>query len=154
MKYAIDIIIEKPRDEVIKKMDNADNMKHWQKGLVAAEHISGTPGEIGAKMRLTYIIGKRKFELIETITKRDFPDEFHGTYSTEAMHNIQENYFEDTINGHTKWISVSEFKPTNFTMRAMIFLMPRAFKKQSKTYMKDFKNFVENEVSINNIEIK
>jgi len=153
MKYAIDIIIEKPRDEVIKKMDNVDNMKHWQKGLVAAEHISGTPGEIGAKMRLTYIIGKRKFILIETITKRNFPDEFHGTYSTETMHNIQENYFEDTLEGHTKWISVSEFKPINFPMRAMLFLMPRAFKKQSKTYMIDFKNFVENKVSINNIEI-
>ena len=153
MKYAIDIIIKKPRAEVIKKMDNTDNMKHWQKGLVAAEHISGTPGEIGAKMRLTYILGKRKFELIETITKRNFPNEFHGTYSTDTMHSIQENYFEDTEEGYTKWISVSEFKPINFMMRMMVFLMPRAFKKQSKTYMVDFKNFIENGVSINNIEL-
>ncbi len=153
MKYAIDIIIEKPREKVIQKMDNIDNMKHWQKGLVAAEHISGIPGEIGAKMRLTYIIGKRKFELTETITKRNFPDEFHGTYRTENMRSAQENYFEDTKEGHTKWISVSEFTPTTFTMRAMIFLMPRAFKKQSKTYLVDFKNFVEKGVSINNIEL-
>ena len=56
MKYSIDIIIEKPLDEVIRKLDNVDNMKHWQKGLVATEHISGTPGEIGAKMRLKYKI--------------------------------------------------------------------------------------------------
>lgn len=148
MRYAIDIIIEKPLEEVIRKLDNVDNIKHWQRGLVATEHISGTPGEVGAKMRLKYKMGKRKLELIETITKRDFPKEFHGTYTTKGMHNIQENYFEETEDGNTKWTSKSEFKPENFVMKVMTFLMPGAFKKQSLKYMEDFKNFVENGVSV------
>lgn len=148
MKYAIDVTIKLPRDEVIKKMDNPDNMKHWQKGLVSTEHISGTPGEIGAKMRLNYKMGKREFELIETITKRDFPEEFHGTYSAKGMHNVQENFFKETPEGHTQWVSNCEFVPSGFMMRAMAFLMPAAFKKQSKKYMVDFKNFAEKGISV------
>lgn len=148
MKYSIEITIEKPQSEVIKKLDNIDNMKHWQKGLVSSEHISGTPGEVGAKMRLNYKMGKRDLTLIETITKRNLPNEFHGTYTTKGMHNIQENYFEETPEGHTKWISNCEFIPSGFVMKAMVFLMPGAFKKQSKQYMIDFKNFVEKGISV------
>jgi hypothetical protein len=32
----------------------------------------------------------------------------------------------------------------------MLFLMPGAFKKQTKKYMKNFKNFVEHETSVAN----
>jgi len=148
MKYSIEVTIEKPRDEVIKKMDNVDNMKHWQKGLVSSEHISGTPGQVGAKMQLNYKMGKREMALIETIAKNNFPEEFFATYSTKGMHNVQENYFQETPEGHTKWLSKCEFQPSDFMMKAMAFLMPGAFKKQSKNYMVDFKNFVEQGTSV------
>lgn len=150
MKYTIETIIKLPRNEVIKKMDNTDNMKHWQKGLISAEHISGTPGEVGAKMRLNFKFGKREMELIETIAKRNFPKEFHATYDTKGMHNIQQNFFQQTPEGYTKWVSECEFLPTSFTLRMMTLLMPGAFKKQSKKYMADFKNFAENGISVAN----
>ncbi len=151
MKYTTEIIINKPREEVIKKMDNVDNMKHWQHGLVSIEHISGTPREFGSKMKLNYKFGKRKMELIETITKRSFPIEFHATYNSKGIHNIQENFFQTTEENHTKWTSKNEFIPTNFMMNFMILVMPRTFKKQSLKYMTDFKNFVENGISVANL---
>ena len=143
MKYALEIIVNIPLEEFLRKFDNVENMKHWQRGLVSAEHISGTPGEFGAKMKLTYKFGSRKMELIETITKRNLPHEFHGTYTANGVNNIQENYFEETHDGFTKWISKSEFIPLSFMMKLMTILMPSTFKKQSLTYMKDFKNFAE-----------
>lgn len=148
MEYTIETIINLPREEMIRKLDNVENIKHWQRGLVSAEHISGTPGEVGAKMKLSYKFGKREMDLIETITKRNFPREFHATYDTKGMHNIQENYFEETESGETKWISKSEFIASSFMLRVMMFLMPGAFKKQSKTYMDDFKNFAEKGTSV------
>ncbi len=134
--------------EVVKKMDSINNMKHWQKDLMSTEHISGIPGEFGAKMKLNYSYGNRTMALIETITKRNFPEEFHATYASKGMVNMQQNYFESTAEGLTKWISKNEFQPTTFAMNAMLFFMPRAFKKQTKTYMTNFKNFVENKSSI------
>ncbi len=152
MKYRTEILIKKPLEEVIKKMDSSDNMKHWQDGLVSAEHISGTPGKFGAKMKLNYNFGKRKMELIETITKQNFPHEFHATYNTKGIRNIQQNYFESTEEGFTKWIAENKFEPTSFKMNAMLFLMPSAFKKQTKTYMVNFKNFVEQRIPITNAQ--
>jgi hypothetical protein len=150
MKYAVEITIDLPRDEVVKKMDNIDHLKHWQRGLISAEHISGTPGQIGAKMQLNYKFGKREINVIETITKYDFPRAFHANYTTKGIHNIQQNFFEETPDGKTKWVSKCEFIPTGFMMKMMTTLMPGTFKKQSKRYMIDFKNFVENGTSVDN----
>lgn len=150
MKYTTEIIINKPLEEVAKKMNSTENMKHWQEGLVSVEHISGSPGKFGAKMQLNYNFGKRKMTLIETITKQNFPEEFHATYSTKGVRNIQQNYFTETSEGFTKWICKNEFQPTSFAMNAMLFFMPKAFKKQTKKYMTNFKNFVENGTSMFN----
>ncbi|WP_339756210.1 SRPBCC family protein [uncultured Winogradskyella sp.] len=154
MKYTTEILIQKPIEYVIRKMDSSENMKHWQEGLVSTEHISGTPGMFGAKMKLNYGFGKRKMELVETITKQNFPEEIHATYSTKGIRNIQQNYFKSTGDSCTKWIATNEFQPTNFKMNAMLFLMPKAFKKQTKTYMANFKNFVEQGISITNAKTK
>ena len=148
MKYTTEIIIELPRDVCIKKLDNADNMKHWQPGLTSWEMISGKSGEDGAKMCLLYDMGKRKVELVETIIKNSFPSEFHTTYETKGMLNIQHNHFEETAEGHTKWISHSEFQFSSFFMKLMGFLMPSAFKKESAKYLLNFKNFAEKGSSV------
>ena len=150
MKYTVELIVKLPLDEFVKKFDNTENMKHWQRGLVSTEHISGNPGRYGAKMKLTYKIGKREMELIETVTHRNLPHEFHGTYDAKGLHTNQENYFEETPEGHTKWTSKSEFLPLGFTMWIMTLIMPTTFKKQSLQYMKDFKNFAEKGISVVN----
>jgi hypothetical protein len=150
MKYSCEIVINKPIDEVINKLDSTQNLMHWQAGLISTEHLSGTPGELGAKMKLTYQFGRREMEMVETVLKRAFPEEFHTSYSTKGMRNIQKNYFKTTKNGFTKWISESEFQPTSFRMRVLLFLMPSAFKKQSLKYMSDFKSFVEEGKSVAN----
>lgn len=148
MKYTTQIIIEAPIETLVKKLDNQDNMKHWQRGLISFEHISGEPGKIGAKMKLNYKFGNKLMVLTETVTHNSLPNAFYANYDTKGVHSIQKNYFEITPQGHTKWICESEFVPTSFFMRMMILLMPKSFKKQSKTYLTDFKNFVEKGISI------
>ena len=142
MKYSNEILIDLPREKVIELFDNPDNMKYWQKGLVSFEHISGEPGKPGAKSRLKYKMGKRAIEMIETITDRNLPEEFHGTYEAKGVFNIQKNYFHE-IDGKTKWISEAEFQCSGF-MKVMAFFMgAKTFKKQSQIYLDDFKAFAE-----------
>jgi hypothetical protein len=150
MLYTTEILVKVPLDVFVKKMNNIDNLKHWQRGLQSTEHISGNPGDLGSKIRLNYKFGKRKMEVVETITKSDFPNGFHATYTTKGMDNLQKNQFSETSDGFTKWTSINEFTPLSFSMRIMLFIMPSAFKKQSLKYMKDFKNFVENGTSVAN----
>ncbi len=148
MKYTSEIIIELPRKDVINKLDSAENMKHWQKGLVKYETLSKDPRAVGTQMKLEYQLGKRNMVLTETILKIDFPNEFHATYDTKGMHNIQKNYFHEIDAQTTKWVSESEFQFGSFMMKAMGFLMPGAFKKQSMTYLNDFKGFAEKGTSL------
>lgn len=150
MHYQIEIEIDLAREAVIQKFNNADNLKHWQKGLLSIEHLSGEPGKQGAKSRLKYNMGKGTVEMIETITKNDLPNSFHGTYEAKGVVNIQENYFTSLATGKTRWTSKNEFRFTNLMMKILGFLMPSVFKKQSLVYMKAFKNFAENGFSVAN----
>ncbi|NNJ81926.1 MAG: SRPBCC family protein [Flavobacteriaceae bacterium] len=148
MKYTTEVIIDLPREEVINKLDNPDNMKYWQRGLLNYELLEGSPGAEGAKMKLEYKMGKREMAMTETITKNLFPSEFHANYDTKGVHNVQKNFFHDIDGTKTKWVSESEFQFANFGMKLMGWLMPGAFKKQSQKYLNDFKNFAENGTSV------
>ncbi|WP_149275297.1 SRPBCC family protein [Pareuzebyella sediminis] len=148
MKYTTEITVEVPRPIFIEKMDSIDNLKHWQQGLINYKLLSGTPGEEGSKMELSYRMGKRNLVLVETIMKKDLPSELHATYDTKGVHNIQKNHFKDIDGKSTLWISETEFQFSGFMMKVMGFLMPGAFKKQSVKYMQDFKAFAEDGISV------
>jgi hypothetical protein len=142
MKYVNEIDIELSIEKVIDLFDNPDNMKQWMPGLQSFEHLSGTPGEVGAKSRLKFQMGKRKVEMIETITKKNLPQEFDGVYEAKGVWNATANKFIPLAPGKTRWIAENEFKLRGF-MKIIGFLMPGIFKKQSQKYLEYFKAFAE-----------
>lgn len=142
MKYTNEIIINKPVDKVIALFDNPNNLDKWMEGLQTFVHISGTPGQEGAKSLLKFKMGKREIEMIETVTVRNFPHEFSGTYEAKGVFNSVKNKFIDLPGQRTKYISEQEFKLQGF-MKLFGLLMPGAFKKQSMKYLTAFKNFAE-----------
>lgn len=115
-------------------------------GLQSYETLSGTPGQPGAKSRLKF-----KWEnVIETITERNLPEEFSGTYESKFVFNIVKNKFVSLPSNMTKYITEQGFQFKGF-MKIIAFLMPGAFfKKQSMKYLRDFKNFVENQNEFKN----
>ena len=142
MKYTAEIEINLPIDRVIILFDNPGNLKKWMKGLESFEPVSGVPGQVGAKSKLRFRMNGRKMELLETITVRNLPAEFSGTYETKGVFNIVKNKFTDLGNGRTKYLSEQEFQFSGF-MKLVGFLMPGSFKKQSVKYLEDFKAFAE-----------
>ena len=142
MKYQNEIEIDLPVNKVVELFDNPENLKHWMPGLQSFEHISGTPGQPGAKSRLFYKMGKREIEMIETITNRNLPDEFAGTYEAKGVYNVVSNKFIPVATNKTKWVTDNEFRFSGF-MKLMGWFMPGAFKKQSQQYLELFKTFAE-----------
>lgn len=142
MKYQHHIDINLPLKKVIELFDNPDNMKHWQKGFISLEHLSGEPGKEGAKSQLKYDMGKRKIEMVETIITRSLPEEFSANYEAKGVWNEVRNYFTEVDAHTTRWTSKNEFRFSGM-MKLIAFLMPGAFKKQSYQYMEDFKAFAE-----------
>ena len=144
MKYSTEIEINKSIDKVIDLFDNPDNMDKWMEGLLSFEPVSGTPGQPGAKSRLKFKMGKREIDMTETITSRNLPDEFSGTYEAKGVFNIVRNRFIKLSDTRTKYITENEFQFKGF-MKLIALLMPGAFKKQSLKYLADFKRFVESQ---------
>lgn len=142
MKYSNEIILEVPLDKVIVLFDSEENMFKWQPELISFEHQSGEKGEVGAKSRLLYKMGKREVEMIETITVKNLPKEFSATYEAKGVWNEMKNYFEAIDEQSTRWISESHFKFSGF-MKVMAFFMGNSFKKQSQQYLDNFKEFAE-----------
>jgi carbon monoxide dehydrogenase subunit G len=142
MKYTTEIVVSKPIGEVVALFDNPDNLKYWMEGLQSFEPISGTPGQAGAKSRLTFLIGKRKLEMTETITSKNLPHEFSGVYEANGGYNTVVNRFEDIDGKQTKYTAEHEFKMSG-VMKLLGWLMPGMFKKQSMKYLVAFKNFAE-----------
>lgn len=123
MKYTTEVIVDVPIETFVKKLNNPENMKHWQKGLLSYNLLTGTAGSEGAKMELAYKMGNRNMVLTETIVKRNLPHELHMSYDAKNVHNIQKNYFKSVEEHLTKWISESEFQFQGFMMKTMGFLM-------------------------------
>ena len=67
--YTVSVEIDLPRDEVIALFDNTENLYKWQDGLQNFEHLSGEPGRVGARSKLTFAIGSKTIELFETISR-------------------------------------------------------------------------------------
>ena len=81
--------------------------------------------------------------MVETITKRNLPDKFFGTYETKGLWNEVRNYFTEEDDHKTRWRLDTEFKGSGF-MKIMMFISPGMFKKQTLKSMNDFKIFAEN----------
>ena len=145
MKYTREVLIDLPRDRVIELFDDADNLPKWQEGLQSFEHVSGEPGEPGAKSRLVFDHRGRRFEMIETITERNLPDEFSGIYETEGVWNLMTNRFEEEGPDRTRWIAESEFRPQGFKMKLMAILLRPMFTRTTMKTLRDFKAFAEGE---------
>jgi len=145
VKYTRKVVIDLPRDRVIELVDDADNLTKWQEGLQAFEHVSGEPGESGAKSRLVYDHRGRSFELIETITERNLPDDFSAIYETDGVWNLMKNRFEEDGPDRTRWIAESDFRPQGIKMKLMAILLRPLFTSRTLKTLRDFKAFAEGE---------
>lgn len=144
MKYTVETTINKPLAEVIRLFDSQENLFKWMEGLTSFEPISGTPGEVGAKSKMVFNVKNKTVELIETITRKDLPNSFDGTYETNGVYNIVKNKFIALPDNTTKYISDQEFQLSGL-LKIFGFLMKGAFKKQSLKYLEDFKRFAESQ---------
>ncbi len=142
MKYVCEVEINLSIERVTELFQDSANLKHWQPGLLSFESISGKSGYPGAKSRLKMLVGTREIEMVETITVRNLPHEFSGTYAAKGVFNTVNNYFTPLTDSKTKYSSHQDFQFSGF-MKAIGLMMPDMFKKTSLQVMEQFKEFAE-----------
>jgi len=148
IKYTEEIEINSNIDTVISLFDNPYNMKEYMQGIESYTVLSGNIREVGTKAEIVaaYIeedVVKRKIVMIEEIITNNLPEEKKVTYTSDVVYNIVTNKIVKISDNKTKFINEQEFQFKGF-MKIMGFFMPSAFKQQTRIYLQDFKEFVEN----------
>jgi hypothetical protein len=144
IKYTEEIEINTNIDTVIALFDNPYNMQKYMEGIESYKVVEGNIREVGAKAEMTVLMGEKKIIMIEEIITNNLPEEKKVTYTADAVYNIVTNKFIKVSENKTKFINEQEFEFKGF-MKIIGFFMPSAFKKQSRVYLKDFKEFAENQ---------
>ena len=142
MKMAIELMLDKGRQEVWKAFDNPDNMKKWQPTLKSFEPVSGIPGQVGAVSRLTYDEGGRSVVLTETITLRQEMVAFAGTYDSGQAVNTVQSSFAEVVPGRTQWVMEAEFLCRGF-FKLMAPFIRGTIEKRMRADMARFKSMLE-----------
>ena len=143
MKFALELPLQKSRDEVWKTFDNPENTKIWQPSLINFETISGIQGQPGAVSKLTYKEGKREFSLTEKVIHRAEPDRFDVVYENEFADNSVKNTFVIINDNETLWRMEVEFKFKTLIMKLIGPSMKTNYILRTERDMQRFKEFVE-----------
>lgn len=96
-----EIIINCNLENCIRKLNNPKNLRHWQRGLVNFDFVSGVPGRTGSKMQLHYSFNKKDLFLTQTISKSDFPHLLYMQLESKGLYTIQKNYFKEVSENET-----------------------------------------------------
>jgi carbon monoxide dehydrogenase subunit G len=144
IKYTEEIEINTNIDSVITLFDNPYNMQKYMEGIESYKVVEGNIREVGAKAEMTVLMGDKKIIMIEEIITNNLPEEKKVTYTADGVYNIVTNRLVKISESKTKFINEQEFEFKGY-MKVIGFFIPSAFKKQSRVYLKDFKEFAENQ---------
>ena len=148
IKYSEEIIINENIDTVTLLFDNPYNMKEYMYGFQSYNLVSGKIGESGSKSEIIieYLnedSTQHKIVMNEEIILNNLPTEKKVTYKANGVFNIVSNRFEKISENKTRFINEQEFIFKGYK-KIIGFFMPSVFKEQSKVYLQNFKDFVEN----------
>jgi uncharacterized membrane protein len=147
VRYTEEIEIALPRDDVVRLFLDQAVMPEWQKGLQSVELISGEPWQVGARTRLVFLTGKRRMEMVETITHNDLPRSFHAVYDAKGVHNVCENHLHELEPDRTRWVSPNVFKFSG-PMKIIGALFRGSFPRETRAQMRRFKEFAERQKEV------
>lgn len=146
MKFQGSIVIHKSREIVAACFINPDHNKEYQDGFVKKELISGIATQAEAISKLYYKYGKRDLVLTETILKNDLPRYFEAFYHHKHMDNTMKCTFVEIGPESTEYTYEFEYTRMSWILpKLMAILFPGMYRKQGEKWIKQFKEFVENQ---------
>ena len=142
MKFTESITIALARDRVIALLDSLENLALWQPDLLETRQLEGEYRQAGAKTELRYKMGKKELVMVETIVERTLPDAIVVQYQSKDVWNQLHSTFSQTDADQTLWTLHCEFQCRGY-MKLFAWLMPWAFKKETRETLQSFKKFAE-----------
>ena len=145
MKITSQVTINCPLETVWRFFDNPDNLNKWLTNLERYEHLSGEPGQVGAKSKQTFKENGRTAVLFEEITERIEQQNFSGIFTApNMMHSIIEITFKNMGDESTEVTSCQDMRMEKIIFRLITPLMKGSIQKRQSGDLENLKKAVEN----------
>ena len=86
MRFAAEVTINRSRERVIELMADPANTAQWQPGIQSITPLSHDRDAAGAKSRVIVATHGIRLEMIETVVRRNPPDEFVSRFRGAGSH--------------------------------------------------------------------
>jgi hypothetical protein len=140
LSYTLELLIEKPVEDVIALFRNRELLSQWQPGLIGIKPLPENEGK--PRYKLTFQLSRRKMVMTETIEHDQLPGQYDVNYEMKGVFNRVKNSFVPHNAESTKWITISEFQFGGL-MSLIAPFIKNGFQKQSQMIMNNFKMFAE-----------
>ena len=142
VSYDCEIAVDKPLSESWQVTQDEEKMPDWLPGFQKIEHVSGTPGEVGAVSIVHFIENGEEMQIEETITDIVPNESISMTYGSDFMD--MDYYMKLTDdNGHTKINSSTTVRGNGMFSKSIMALMGGAIKAQEEANLINLKKVIE-----------
>lgn len=142
MKSTSEVIIDRPREQVLELIMAPGNFAKWQPGVRTFQLLSGQQGYPGARAKVVLEVHGLKLEMTETIVERTMPEVYTLRYDGKGVKNLVENRFYEAGPGRTRWVVTNTLEFSPFTAVASGFIKDIIVKQNGES-MKQFKAWAE-----------
>ncbi len=143
MITASKVIINKSVKEVWNFFIDPENLIHWQEGFQRHEHLDGTPGTVGVKLRYHYLDKGIRIMLNIEITEADLYKKITGKMDSSIMEGSMETIFHELDVDETELQVSSNTQFKGLFWKNIGPLMNGEFKKRQEGDLIRFKQLVE-----------
>lgn len=142
ISYDCEIIVDKPTAESWEVTQDVDKMKLWLDGFQRMEHISGTPGTVGAVSDVYFINDGEEAVVRETVTEIVPNESFSMLFSSDFFDMDYQFIIED-IDGKSKITSHSVCRGNGAISKSMVAIMGSLFKTHEESNLSNLKRVIE-----------
>ena len=143
MKFQNKIKINKPLPEVYEFLNDPKNLSKWMDNLEKLEHVSGEPGQPGAKSLQHYNEDGRRIVVEQEVVSNIENQEISNNLSVMGIDMQIKQSLEDNGDGSTTIINNTEMTSTNFLMRFFNWLNKSKLKKRYDENLNRLKKALE-----------
>ena len=140
--YDCEITVEKPLAEAWAVSQDEEKLADWLDGFQKIEHVSGTPGAVGAVSDVYFITNDQEMVIREKIIDI-VKDESVSMFFESDFMNMDYKLSMSSIDGKTKISSNTSAKGNGMFAKSLMALMGGSIKAQEDTNLANLKKTIE-----------
>ena len=142
ISYDCEILIDKPLAESWAVSQDQEKLSEWLPGFQKIEHISGTPGKVGAVSNVYFENNGEDMSIKEIITDIVPDESISMTYESDFM-DMDYTLFMTDANGKTKISSTTVAEGNSIISKSMMALIGNSIKGQEEANLINLKRTIE-----------